>query len=289
MSSLKIKEKKSTLKSTIKFDLSKEEKENMLLINKIENLFLGFKGKEKSEPPEYFNKFKYLNLFIMVLNIGLLQYVNDLVMKSKHKYYCFNTKLYEFEVCEVDSGTCQANDFVWKEFLVNFVAQKDVIKERDELNNIFRDFIFKEYMIFTTKNYNKLDKFESTFNKFRINIIVSYGETQNYFWFFGLVCATTQTVVIGIVILAGMVAGNILMTFLADVFGRLKIIRILIIAMGVLALAQFFFAFSFKYSINFREFDVKKNEKIINDYNKYVISNRLDSNFEEYFSEIMLF
>ena len=55
-----------------------------------------------------------------------------------------NTNIFEFEVCNVIPDYC-SNSFVTQEYYVNFIKQHDILQERKMVNDIFREFIFKDF------------------------------------------------------------------------------------------------------------------------------------------------
>ena len=197
--------------------------------------------KKKSSCCDYFFNLALCNFILLVVNNSFFWIFNYMFSEQKNKSYCYQQNLKEFGLC-VYSDFCPSegnHDFI-------YVNDDDIsdVELKNEINNInkkYLDFYIHEAKIFSYLN-KKFLKTETTLSKYKITIISTKNENYLFNNTFRVGCETYFMGALAIIVLSFL--GNLLFGFLADIWGRKKILIITIffeIAGGYVLFTSTFF------------------------------------------------
>ena len=203
-----------------------DAKNDMIILAKVDTIYLPV----RSKPPIYFTKLKVLILIVMTLMYSLLWFLFMMISKTRNNIYCFSTSSQEFNVCDPDN-VCISED----QGVTNYVYDSDFpdiklssitsIDELTYINNKFRYYFYQEYLLFSRANYDMVNKYDVTLDYFNNVLVMTYNENFNLFLTFRQNCSRMNLLIeLGIFLFSGFTIGNILVCFLADVYGRKRIL-----------------------------------------------------------------
>ena len=176
--------------------------------------------KRKRSCCDYFFNLVILCFFIIFLNSCYIWIILFIFSEPKNKIYCFDTDSREFKICQ-KSDFCPisgARDIIY----TNEYSSISITKEMENIKRKYIDFYVKESTIFSLLN-KKLSKKKETMTKYGVTIISTYKENYLFRNTFRTDC---ESYLLNFIIssFVAAISGNIFFGYLADVFGRKKII-----------------------------------------------------------------
>ena len=230
----------STKKNTVFFDvqpntLSDDDKKNMLLVAKVENIYMNIK-----EEPTYFNKSILLILSLVFVN-ALYVWLTFFIQYSplKNNQYCLDNTSNEFIICEAKKIDKKViNNYIYQDTYYDY----DILKEIEMVNKKYKKFFLKDLIYFSIINYDRQDRFKSIIDQYSVIIYVTYKEQWNFSN--SLRIGHRESFLpIGIFMVGGIILGAICGSFITDVLGRRKQIMISSLLLSLSCLGIFIFLF----------------------------------------------
>ena len=187
---------------------------------------LEIKNKKENEKYicDYFSNLVIVLFSILVFNSCILWILFFILSEQKNKYYCFDPLGKEFKICS-------KNDFCSSEGISNFIftdipSEKDINEELKNVNINYMNFFIRESGIFGYLN-KKFSKIKQTLSFYNAIIIITKNEKYLYSNTFRTTCESNLQVFI-LILLFSMIIGNLLFGYLADIYGRKRILLILL-------------------------------------------------------------
>ena len=187
---------------------------------------LEIKNKNENEKYicDYFSNLVIILCSILVFNSCFLWILYFILSEQKNKYYCFEPLGKEFKICS-------KNDFCSNVGISNFLftdlpSDKDVNEELKNVNNIYMNFFIRESGIFGDLN-KKFSKTKQTLSFYNAIIIITKNEKYLYSNTFRTTCESNLQDFI-LVLFLSIIIGNLLFGYLADIYGRKRILLILL-------------------------------------------------------------
>ena len=189
----------------------KDPYENMIFVNKLDNIYMSFK-----DHPPYFVLLRWLLLLTIILFNTLLLILFQMLSQPKNNVYCLNRNTLEFNICDLESYCANNNDGLINYLFLDDKYYDDYIVEQRKINDKFKSFFFQEYIIFSKLNYNQISKNREIMTRFNVIAILSADEKTNFFLIFQQVCNRKEvSLEIDVTLLIGYSVGNIFVMFLA--------------------------------------------------------------------------
>ena len=271
------KENKQNLTKDSSKHLSKVYKRNQTINKNVA------KKKNKSSCCDYFFNLVLCNFLLLIFNNCYLWIFNYMFSDQKNHAYCFNLDIKEFRICSISEycPTTGNHDFIY----INdeLISNKDIKKELQNINNKYLKFFVHETIIFSYLN-KKFIKSERTLSKYSVTIISSKNENYLFNNSFKVGCDSYFLDIVLMITIA-FISGNIIFGFLADIWGRKKILILVvfieIVGGYILFISSFYIQnlkhvdviseqFSQDFLINFI-YDVDDNSYLIDSFKKILI------------------
>lgn len=201
--------------------------EKSYIINNIETIYGQL---EKTTP-----KISYLLLVLFLIsfiNFSKFWSLTYMISDVRTTYYCFDTQLSEFRNCyskdycnNIQKGFSSII-YIDNEKITNFNEENEMAS----INNHFRTIALYDYLRFTSWNRMKGRRTLKKMSDYSIIFAVNKNENYNIFSRYNLVCKSYSTMVyLAINMLMGLLFFGVIFGCFADVFGRKKILIILIL------------------------------------------------------------
>jgi hypothetical protein len=196
------------------------------IVARIDNIYLSIK-----DTPKYYTKLRFLIFIISIFSMSFTWMVLSITTLPKNKYYCLDAFSREIKLCD-QSEFCATNDksinyvvFIDDENIVN----KDILTEIHNINKKYLNYFLKDGLTFSLQNA-KFDRYAEVDTLYNIVFAISYKEKWNLFTAFSQYCKRQLVMSqLCIALIISYVLGNFIWGFLADIFGRKKVI----IGMGI--------------------------------------------------------
>ena len=177
-------------------------------------------GKKHSSCCDYFFNLVLFLFFLLIFNSSFVWVLYYILAHQKNNYYCFDSFSKGFKVCSKD-------DFCPTKGISNFIftdkiSDVNVTKEAEMINEKYLDFYIKETGLFSLLN-KKFSKTAEISSYYTIVIVVTKKEGFLFSNTFRTTCETNIVDFI-IILVIGMVCGNFFFGYMADIFGRKKIL-----------------------------------------------------------------
>ena len=256
----------------------KDPYENMIFVNKLDNIYMSFK-----DHPPYFVLLRWLLLLTIILFNTLLLILFQMLSQPKNNVYCFNRNTLEFNICDLESYCANNNDgLINYLFLDDKYYDDDYIVEQRKINDKFKSFFFQEYIIFSKLNYNQISKNSEIMTRFNVIAILSADEKTNFFLIFQQVCNRKEvSLEIDVTLLIGYSVGNIFVMFLADLYGRKKMVVQNCFCSGICSMTIGLFSY---FLINYSDFKI--NSSGFNLPSDLMVNQNLYSEYMNSFNEV---
>lgn len=180
---------------------------------------------KKSSCCDYFSNLVLYIFILLAINNTIVWIVHFMISVPKNKYYCYDSFSREFRICHL-------NDFCHNEGISNFIftdsiSSECVSDESHEINDYYLDFYLKDNSLFSLLN-KKFSKTNEITSYYSIVIITTKKEGYIYSNTFRIIC--DRNIVDFIIAMAiSMIIGNIVFGYCADLFGRKRILIIIIL------------------------------------------------------------
>ena len=224
----------------IKFKEPKESSKNLSKISTYrKNIKPINKKKKKSSCCDYFFNLVLCNFLLLIFNNCFLWIFNYMFSEQKNKSYCFNSNIKEFQIC-IYSEYCPSNgihDFIYIDD--EDLSRTDLKDEIVKINRKYLQFFIQESISFSMLN-QKFLKSETTLSRYSITIISSRNEKYLFNNTFHVGCDSYFTEILLMIAIA-IIIGDFFFGYLADIWGRKKI---LIISVFIEILGGLIFFFS---------------------------------------------
>jgi len=220
--------KKATKKENF---LSEEEKDKMLLISKIDNLYISIK-----EETKYFTLVRFIMFASCCVSFAMLWFPFQHTSLPRNYSYCLDQFSNEFKICTFRVFCYNAEVALCTNIYTNSINITDIdpLVEVKNINDKYKNFFLKDRDMFEKNNYNLLEPTFRTADSYMVVIYTTYRENYIYSNIFRQSCNRTKVLpLIAIVMSAGIVFGNLVFCFLADVFGRKKLMILCSIIQGL--------------------------------------------------------
>lgn len=200
------------------------------IVARIDNIYLSIKDK-----PKYYTRLRILIFLIAVFNCSFLWIMLNMISPMKNNYYCFDPFSSEFKICDQDSFCDNTH------YGINYIvftsnttlSNQDVLQELYNVNKLFLDYFLKDGITYSLANA-KVNKYEEIDAYYSIVIAMTTYEKWNFFNFFMQYCNRQVLLVqMGVFVIIGLITGNLLFGYFADIYGRKK-------TLIALCLIQFF-------------------------------------------------
>ena len=253
-------EKKKSIKK------KKEKSIQNIIIDDIENIYISLIGKSSC-------KLFLHTIIVLTISFGvnLCHWIYLFMMKSKlENSYCL-TKLNQFDNCATDE-ICSGYEAKINLFLYNDTLDihdnklndhENFIIEQDEINKYYKNyFVSLNFNISKDKLITNIDMTKHKIEKINFAIFLTKREKYDIFLKFFNTCLKRKlTFYFILIILLGGILGSFLFGLLADIYGRKKIITLLL---GIITLSFIFFTdlsciINGKYDYYLNEYDQKYN------------------------------
>ncbi len=204
--------------------LSKESKNEMIIVSKVENIYLSIRSN-----PKYFTRLRVLIFLSSALFYSLIWLLYSMISTPRNKMFCFSTSSQEFIICEPDNFCSEDSKGIANYFYVTNtdlgLTDPVTINESYKVNKFLRTIFFQDYLIYSKSSYDLINRFEESSIYFNNIVVFTYKENFNLFLTFRQMCDRTSTLVeTGIFLFLGYSVGNIVICYLADLFGRKKLL-----------------------------------------------------------------
>ena len=113
----------------------KDPYENMIFVNKLDNIYMSFK-----DHPPYFVLLRWLLLLTIILFNTLLLILFQMLSQPKNNVYCFNRNTLEFNICDLESYCANNNDGLINYLFLDDKYYDDYIVEQRKINDKFKSF-----------------------------------------------------------------------------------------------------------------------------------------------------
>ena len=217
---------------------------------------------------DYFFNLVLICFLMIFLNGCYIWIVFIIFSRPKNKFYCFDSDSREFKICGL-YDFCPINGV---RDIIYYDANYD-INIKNEIKNIndkYIDFYVKQATVYSFMN-KKISRKNPTMHKFGVTIISTYKENYLLKNTFKTGCENYMLNVV-LAIGFGTIIGNIIFTYICDIFGRKKVI---IIAHFIEIIGSLIIIFTTYSAVNRgkkitdEEFKPFNNKKIFNfDYTK---------------------
>ena len=237
-----ISDKKDNVEKDVRHNLAKESAKNMPKTYKRIQANKNVIKKEKSSYCDYFFNLVLCIFLLLIFNNCYIWIFSYMFSEQKNKSYCFDLNIKEFRIC-IESEYCPSSgnhDFIY----INdeSISNKNVKKEIQNINSKYLNFFMHESIMFSNLN-KKFIKSERTLSKYSVTIISSKNEKYLFNNSFRVGCESYFLELLLIIAFA-FIAGNIIFGLLADIWGRKRILILVVfieIAGGfILFLSSFF-------------------------------------------------
>ena len=182
------------------------------------------KNKNEKYICDYFSNLVIVLFSILVFNSCFLCILYFILSEQKNKYYCFEHLGKEFRICS-KSDFC-SNKGISNYIFTDLPSEKDINEELKNVNNIYKNFFIRESIIFGALN-KKFSKIKQTLSFYNAIIIITKNEEYLYSNTFRTTCESNLQDFI-LVLFISIIIGNLLFGFLADIYGRKRILLILL-------------------------------------------------------------
>ena len=194
--------------------LDEEEKKTMLIVAKVENIYMNIK-----EESSYFIYMRWI-IFSIIFTCSLSAWVNFLTVgEIKNNSYCFDKSSLHFKICVVSSYTEDLRG-VHNLIFTSFENNQDTIVELNMVNAKYRKFFIKDSIYYTLKNYNTIDKFKKPSDNYKTVVIVTSREGYNFNILLKIKSGDSFITIFSAFSLLGFFSSNLLANFLADVINN---------------------------------------------------------------------
>ena len=153
--------------------LDDEDKKTMLIIAKVENIYMNI----KYETP-FFVRMRWLIFSVIFFNSMFFWLFLLCTATTRNNSYCFDNLSHQFKVCDVYNANKNSNKGI-NNYLYVTDYDPDPIKEVSLINEKYNKFFMKDWMYFSMKSYNSLDHFENPGKYYNTVIVVTKNEDFN--------------------------------------------------------------------------------------------------------------
>ena len=250
-----------------KIDKNKKKQkttETKIIVDDIENIYSNLVDKTNK-----MYSFQKVFLLTIAFFVNVCHWIFAFLAKTKlENNYCF-TKLNQFDNC-ISSQICSNLQEQINIFLYNFTfdvhnnsltEHQNFIEEMNYINEYYKHFfVSHNYQISKDKLLSSIDMIKFNGNKLNFAIILAKKERWNIFLQFSSLCQMENSYFYNIlIIIIGGILGSLLFGLLADIYGRKKLIVVLLF---IITLSFAFFAalslkVELKYDYYLKEYDEK--------------------------------
>jgi len=225
--------------------------EKEYIINNIETIYGQL---EKTSP---IISFLLVILFLIsTISFSAFWSLGYLISELKTTFYCFDHHVGEFLICQQNEFCANVKKGVMNLMFLDEpeISSIDFEIEKQNINKFFRPLVMYDQVRFSAWNRMKNHKTVETMSDYKTVIGVSKNENFNIFSKYNLICNFQTTMLhMGMSFIAGLALFGVLFGCLADIFGRKKILSMLII-LQILGFAVLFgFDFLLEREANFFE------------------------------------
>jgi hypothetical protein len=193
--------------------LEDNEKKSMLIVAKVENIFLNIKTETT-----YYSRIRWI-IFSIVFCTTFSTWINTLTFgASKNNTYCFDTFTHTFKICKVSKFLDVQDGGGITNFIFMYIGDNyDAIKEVDLINEKYRKFFLKDAIYYSSINYNSFNKFTKSLDFYKVVIVVTSKEGYNFNIMLMLRSFGNVYYLIALFSVLGYFTSNLLGNFLSDV------------------------------------------------------------------------
>ena len=214
------KENKQNLTKDSSKHLSKVYKRNQTINKNVA------KKKSKSSCCDYFFNLVLCNFLLLIFNNCYLWIFNYMFSDHKNRFFCYNSDVKEFGICTISEvcPTTGNHDFIY----INdkSLSNKNIKEEIQNINNKYLQFFVHESVVFSKLN-KKFMKSERTLSKYSVTIISSKNEKYLFNNSFRVGCDEYFIEILLMISIAS-ILGNIIFGILSDIWGRKKILILVV-------------------------------------------------------------
>ena len=219
-------------------------KENMVIVAKIESIYNAIK-----EVEPYYSHIPYKVGLIVLVNFVLLFTILQSIKIPNGSIYCWDQMGLEFVPCKIDDY-CQYIGIPKMTILIDDLSKEpfdriineDPLFEIYELNRKLKNYFTISQFLYTNLNSQKLNFSVETVKKFNVKVLISKGENWLISKTLLIICDRNEFLLyFTLIIIFTCLIGYILFGYLADVFGRKRIICTLAIIQSIGCLIMFLF------------------------------------------------
>jgi len=272
-------------KSDKKPSLSFEEKENMIIISKIDNIYNNIK-----EEPKYFIMIRYIFVFYFMFCYSLIWVQYTITADQKNNSYCFDRISNSFEICDYNAYCNDEFDNSIKIFILSTdptLPDIDTKIETYRINQKYREFFIKDFAVYKKKNYNILNEYKKVVKSYLVVIQITNFENFDLLITFRQYCARINNLVIFVLgLFFGITVSAFTVGFVSDVLGRKKVLIFSAFVAGVASILLSTLTISLLQAPNFNN---KPYNELKNQYHKMLNLDefRIDEVYMNKFEEIV--
>jgi hypothetical protein len=200
-----------------------ENSDKLKIVGKIDSIYMNLK-----DEGFYYKRIKIILFFLFFFNFMLIMLIFFLLSPIKNNYYCFNALSAQFHLCDQNEFCNNKDNGIAKILIIqdSTIKETDVYAESVQVQKkYFNYYLFKEAK-FMKENYLKLlPHYEELSTEYTLVIAISTNENWNLFQFFHQFCNKQSTMMfLAGPLLLGFLFANIILTYLADLIGRKKML-----------------------------------------------------------------
>lgn len=218
--------------------------------------------KKHSSYCDYFFNLVLFLFFLLIFNSSFVWVLYYMIAHQKNNYYCFDVFSKEFKVCP-------KSDFCPEKGITDFIftdegSNVDVAVETENINKKYVDFYIKDTGLFSLLN-KKFSKTSEITSYYSVVVVITKKEGFLYTNTFRTAC-DSYIVDFIIFLTFGMIFGNYLFGYAADLFGRKKVLIVALLIQvigGLITFSMTYFIVSQgkvhneNYTVNNQMFDFK--------------------------------
>ena len=208
----------------------------------MENIYLNIK--ESS----YFSRIVYFLFCFNMISLTILSVFFIILSKPKNNSYCFNQHSNSFEICDLVQKCLEIDNEISQvlyidEYNGTKLYNANELEELYQIQRLFNKYFYFDLLLTKTLNNEKVNYAKkSLIFPYNVVITITHNDNTNLRAFFKLKCNYfASELQIGLFITLALAFGNILYGFFADLFGRKRILELIMFTefIGCLLLSVF--------------------------------------------------
>ena len=191
--------------------------------------------KKNSSCCDYFFNLVLFLFLLLIFNSSFVWVLYYMIAHQKNNYYCFDVFSKEFKICP-------KSDFCPEKGITDFIftdeeSNVDVAIETENINKKYLDFYIKDTGLFSLLN-KKFSKTSEIASYYSIVVVITKKEGFLFTNTFRTAC-DTYIVDFIIFLVVGMILGNYIFGYSADMFGRKKVLIVALLVQVIGGLVVF--------------------------------------------------